>query len=88
MVRLDALFAARPEKRLKPLMPERFDHDGLLTVKHRLSIWADMEKPGQSPLECWMGYLDIVSDPIDPIVIVSDPIVTSCLTLLLLLLPV
>jgi hypothetical protein len=64
VVRLDALLAARPEKRLKSLMPERFDHDGLLTVKRRLSIWAGMQKPGQSPLECWMGYWDIVSDPI------------------------
>jgi hypothetical protein len=41
MMGLYALLAARPEKRLKPFMPERFNHDKLLTVKHRLSIQPD-----------------------------------------------
>lgn len=49
MMRLDALLATHPEKRFKPLMPERFNHDELLTVKPRLSIRADMKKPGISP---------------------------------------
>lgn len=35
---LYAFLAACSEKSLKPFMPERFDHDALLTVKYRLSM--------------------------------------------------
>lgn len=48
-MRLDAFLASGLEERLKPFVPERFDHGELLTVKHRLSGWQS-EKSRVAPL--------------------------------------